>query len=221
MFYLRLGDHTIVGASPEVMVRVEGRNITLRPIAGTRRRGTDEQEDVALEKELLADPKERAEHIMLVDLGRNDVGRVAKIGSVNVTELMVIERYYSVMHIVSNVVGELREERDAFDAFAATFPQGTVSGAPKIRAMEIIDELEPVRRGVYAGAVGYFSYTGNTDTAIALRTLLIKNNRVYVQAGGGVVADSDPGAEFEESVNKARAMIRALNAARELEAAGR
>jgi anthranilate synthase component I len=221
MFYLRLGDHTIVGASPEVMVRVEGGQITLRPIAGTRRRGVDEQEDLDLEKELLADPKERAEHIMLVDLGRNDVGRVAKIGSVNVTELMVVERYYSVMHIVSNVVGELRDDRDAFDAFAATFPQGTVSGAPKIRAMEIIDELEPVRRGVYAGAIGYFSYTGNTDTAIALRTLLIKNNRVYVQAGGGVVADSDPGAEFEESVNKARAMIRALNAARELEAAGR
>jgi anthranilate synthase component I len=221
MFYLRLGDHTIVGASPEVMVRVEGRSITLRPIAGTRRRGADEQEDLDLEKELLADPKERAEHIMLVDLGRNDVGRVAKIGSVNVTELMVVERYYSVMHIVSNIVGELRDDRDAFDAFAATFPQGTVSGAPKIRAMEIIDELEPVRRGVYAGAVGYFSYTGNTDTAIALRTLLIKNNRVYVQAGGGVVADSDPAAEFEESVNKARAMIRALNAARELEAAGR
>ena len=221
MFYLRLGDHTIVGASPEVMVRVEGRKITLRPIAGTRRRGVDEQEDLALEQELLADPKERAEHIMLVDLGRNDVGRVAKIGSVNVTELMVVERYYSVMHIVSNVIGELRDECDAFDAFAATFPQGTVSGAPKIRAMEIIDELESIRRGVYAGAVGYFSYSGNTDTAIALRTLLIKNNRVYVQAGGGVVADSDPGAEFEESVNKARAMIRALNAARELEAAGR
>ncbi len=219
MFYLRLGDHTIVGASPEVMVRVEGSEITLRPIAGTRPRGKTESEDRDLEKELLADPKERAEHIMLVDLGRNDVGRVAKIGSVKVTELMVVERYYSVMHIVSNVTGELRDGCDAFDAFAATFPQGTVSGAPKIRAMEIIDELESVRRGVYAGAVGYFSFTGNTDTAIALRTLLIKNNRVYVQAGGGVVADSDPGAEFDESVNKARAMIRALNAAREFEAA--
>jgi anthranilate synthase component 1 len=217
MFYLRLGDHTLVGASPEVMVRVEGRDVTLRPIAGTRRRGVTEAEDKALEVELLADPKERAEHVMLVDLGRNDVGRVSEIGSVKVTELMVVERYSEVMHIVSNVIGKLREELDAFDAFAATFPQGTVSGAPKIRAMEIIDELETMRRGVYAGAVGYFSFTGNTDTAIALRTLLIKNNRVYIQAGGGVVADSDPGAEFEESVNKARAMVRALQAARDLE----
>jgi anthranilate synthase component 1 len=218
MFYLRLGDHTLVGASPEVMVRLEGREITLRPIAGTRPRGATEEEDRALEKELLADPKERAEHVMLVDLGRNDVGRVAKIGSVEVTELMVVERYSHVMHIVSNVRGELNDGLDAFDAFRATFPQGTVSGAPKIRAMEIIDELEPVRRGVYAGAVGYFSYTGNMDTAIALRTLTIKNNRVYIQAGGGVVADSDPAAEFEESVNKARAMVRALSAAREFEA---
>jgi anthranilate synthase component 1 len=218
MFYVRLGDMTLVGASPETMVRVEGREITLRPIAGTRPRGTNEAEDLALERELLADPKEIAEHIMLVDLGRNDVGRVAKIGSVKVTELMTVERYSHVMHIVSNVVGELQDGYDAFDAFRATFPQGTVSGAPKIRAMEIIDELEPVRRGVYAGAVGYFSYTGNTDTAIALRTLVVKNARVYIQAGGGVVADSDPGSEFEESVNKARAMIRALGAAREFEA---
>jgi anthranilate synthase component 1 len=221
MFYLRLGDQTLVGASPEVMVRVEGREITLRPIAGTRRRGVTEAEDRELEIELLADPKERAEHVMLVDLGRNDVGRVSEIGSVKVTELMVVERYSHVMHIVSNVTGVLRQECDAFDAFAATFPQGTVSGAPKIRAMEIIDELETVRRGVYAGAVGYFSYTGNTDTAIALRTLLIKDNRVYIQAGGGVVADSDPGAEFEESVNKARAMVRALQAARDFEAAAK
>ncbi|HUO05373.1 MAG TPA: anthranilate synthase component I [Candidatus Binataceae bacterium] len=221
MFYLRLGDHTLVGASPEVMVRVEGRDITLRPIAGTRKRGATEAEDLEMEKELLADPKERAEHVMLVDLGRNDVGRVSETGSVKVTELMVVERYSHVMHIVSNVVGTLREGCDAFDAFRATFPQGTVSGAPKIRAMEIIDELENVRRGVYAGAVGYFSYTGNTDTAIALRTLLIKDNRVYIQAGGGVVADSDPGAEYEESVNKARAMVRALQAARDLEAAAR
>ena len=192
-----------------------------RPIAGTRRRGASEAEDVSLERELLADPKELAEHIMLVDLGRNDVGRVAKIGSVKVTELMTVERYSHVMHIVSNVVGELNDGMDAFDAFRATFPQGTVSGAPKIRAMEIIDELEPVRRGVYAGAVGYFSYTGNTDTAIALRTLLIKKDRVYIQAGGGVVADSDPGAEFEESVNKARAMVRALQAARDFEIAAK
>ncbi|MGC1341059.1 MAG: anthranilate synthase component I [Candidatus Binataceae bacterium] len=219
MFYLRLGDHTLVGASPEVMVRVEGREVTLRPIAGTRPRGKTDEEDRAMETELLADPKERAEHVMLVDLGRNDVGRVSEIGSVKVTEYMIVERYYSVMHIVSNVIGKLREECDAFDAFRATFPQGTVSGAPKIRAMQILDELEHTRRGVYAGAVGYFSFTGNTDTAIALRTLLIKNNRVYIQAGGGVVADSDPAAEFEESVNKARAMVRALQAAREFETA--
>jgi anthranilate synthase component 1 len=221
MFYLRLGDLTLVGASPETMVRVEGREITLRPIAGTRPRGPTEADDLRLEGELLADPKEIAEHIMLVDLGRNDVGRVAKIGSVKVTELMGVERYSHVMHIVSNVIGELRDGMDAFDAFRATFPQGTVSGAPKIRAMEIIDELESVRRGVYAGAVGYFSYTGNTDTAIALRTLLIKGDRVYIQAGGGVVADSDPAAEFDESVNKARAMVRALGAARDFEDAAR
>jgi anthranilate synthase component 1 len=221
MFYLRLGDFTLAGASPETMVRVEGRQITLRPIAGTRRRGANELEDLTLERELLADPKEMAEHIMLVDLGRNDVGRVAKIGSVKVTELMAVERYSHVMHIVSNVVGELNDGMDAFDAFRATFPQGTVSGAPKIRAMEIIDELEPVRRGVYAGAVGYFSFTGNADTAIALRTLLIKGNRVYIQAGGGVVADSDPLAEYEESCNKARAMIHALSAARKFEIEGR
>ncbi len=220
MFYLRMDDHTLVGASPEVMVRVEGREITLRPIAGTRRRGATEAEDHALERELLADPKERAEHVMLVDLGRNDVGRVAEIGSVEVTELMTVERYSHVMHIVSNVRGRLREGCDAYDAFRATFPQGTVSGAPKIRAMEIIDELESVRRGVYAGAVGYFSYTGNTDTAIALRTILVKGGRVYIQAGGGVVADSDPDAEYEESVNKARAMVRALGAARAFETAG-
>ena len=221
MFYVRLGDLTLVGASPETMVRAEGREITLRPIAGTRPRGATEAEDQALERELLADPKEIAEHVMLVDLGRNDVGRVAKTGSVKVTELMGVERYSHVMHIVSNVIGELRDGCDAFDAFRATFPQGTVSGAPKIRAMEIIDELENVRRGVYAGAVGYFSYTGNTDTAIALRTLLVKGDRVYIQAGGGVVADSDPAAEFQESINKARAMIRALGAARDFEAAAR
>jgi anthranilate synthase component 1 len=217
MFYLRLGEFTVVGASPEVMVRVEGREVTLRPIAGTRPRGRTDDEDRALERELLADPKERAEHVMLVDLGRNDVGRVAEIGSVRVDEYMVVERYSHVMHIVSNVTGVLRPECDAFEAFRATFPQGTVSGAPKIRAMEIIDELEQVRRGVYAGAVGYFSFTGNTDTAIALRTLVVKNGRVYIQAGGGVVADSDPAAEYEESVNKARAMVRALAAARDFE----
>jgi anthranilate synthase component 1 len=221
MFYLRLGDQTLAGASPEVMVRLEGREVTLRPIAGTRPRGEDEAADLRLERELLADPKERAEHVMLVDLGRNDVGRVSEIGCVEVTELMVVERYSHVMHIVSNVRGRLREDCDAFDAFRATFPQGTVSGAPKIRAMEIIDELEPVRRGVYAGAVGYFSYTGNMDTAIALRTMLIQNDRVYIQAGGGVVADSDPAAEYQESVNKAKAMLRALGAATQFENAAR
>jgi anthranilate synthase component 1 len=218
MFYLELDDHVLVGASPETMVRVEGREITLRPIAGTRPRGRSEDEDRRLERELLADPKERAEHVMLVDLGRNDVGRVAETGSVEVTELMTVERYSHVMHIVSNVRGRLKPEYDAFDAFRATFPQGTVSGAPKIRAMEIIDELEPVRRGVYAGAVGYFSYAGNTDTAIALRTLLVKGGRVYIQAGGGIVADSDPASEYQETVNKARATVRALSAARALEA---
>jgi anthranilate synthase component 1 len=218
MFYLRMDDLTLAGASPEVMVRLAGREVTVRPIAGTRRRGATPEEDAALERELLSDPKERAEHVMLVDLGRNDVGRVAKIGSVKVTEFLLVERYSHVMHIVSNVQGELREGCDAFDAFRATFPQGTVSGAPKIRAMEIIDELEPTRRGVYAGAVGYFSYTGNMDTAITLRTLLVKNGQVYIQAGGGVVADSEPDAEYEETVNKAKAMLRALVLARELEA---
>src|SRR5215471_1132878 len=217
LFFLRLGKTSIVGSSPEVLVRMEDGRVEERPIAGTHPRGKNEMDDERLAGEMQSDPKERAEHVMLVDLGRNDVGRVSEIGSVEVTELMVVERYSHVMHIVSNVVGRLRDGLDAFDAFAATFPQGTVSGAPKIRAMEIIDELETVRRGIYAGAVGYFSYTGNTDTAIALRTLLVKNNRVYIQAGGGVVADSDPGAEFEESVNKARAMVRALQAAREFE----
>jgi anthranilate synthase component 1 len=220
MFYLRLGDHSLAGTSPEVMARVEAREVTVRPIAGTRRRGVSEAEDMALERELLADPKERAEHMMLVDLARNDVGRVAKVGAVEVTEYMTVERYSHVMHIVSNVRGVLREDADAFDAFRAAFPQGTVSGAPKIRAMEIIDELEPVRRGAYAGAVGYFSYTGNSDTAITLRTVTIKDDRVYVQSGAGIVADSEPAAEYEESVNKARAMVLALANARELETAG-
>ncbi|MBF6570245.1 MAG: anthranilate synthase component I [Candidatus Binataceae bacterium] len=222
MFYLRLGEDTLCGASPEVMVRVEGREVTVRPIAGTRSRGVSEAEDLSLERDLLNDPKERAEHVMLVDLARNDIGRVARTGSVEVSDLMGVERYSHVMHMVSNVRGVLREEADACDAFRATFPQGTVSGAPKIRAMEIIDELEPVRRGVYGGAVGYFSYTGNADTAIVLRTMLIKNERVYLQAGGGIVADSKPEAEYEESLHKARAMIAALSAAEEFErAAGR
>ncbi len=215
MYFLRCGDATIVGASPEVMVRLEGDRIELRPIAGTRRRGATEEEDGRLAEELLADPKERAEHIMLVDLGRNDVGRVSRAGSVNVSELMVIERYSHVMHIVSNVRGTLEGGRDAFDVIRACFPAGTVSGAPKIRAMEIIDELEPTRRGPYAGAVGYFGFSGSMDTCITIRTLVIKDGKAYIQAGGGVVADSDPAAEYQETVNKAKAMLRAVEMAEE------
>jgi anthranilate synthase component 1 len=210
MYFLRCGDATIVGASPEVMVRLEGDRIELRPIAGTRRRGATEEEDRALEQDLLADPKERAEHIMLVDLGRNDVGRVSEPGSVNVSELMVIERYSHVMHIVSNVRGKLSRGNDSYDVIRACFPAGTVSGAPKIRAMEIIEELEPTRRGPYAGAVGYFGFSGNMDTCITIRTLVIKEGVAYIQAGGGVVADSDPVAEYQETVNKAKAMMRAV-----------
>lgn len=210
LFYLRFDDEYLIGSSPEVLVRLENRKIEVRPIAGTRPRGTNEEEDLRLEQELLDDPKERAEHIMLVDLGRNDVGRVAGYGSVEVNELMAIERYSHVMHIVSNVRGLLKEGKDAFDVFAATFPAGTVSGAPKVRAMEIIEELEPDRRGPYAGAVGYFSFSGNMDLCIAIRTLLIKNGRISVQAGAGIVADSDPEKEYQETVNKARGMLRAI-----------
>jgi anthranilate synthase component 1 len=213
MYFLRCGDTTVVGASPEVMVRLEGNRIELRPIAGTRRRGVDEEEDKSLAEELLADPKERAEHIMLVDLGRNDVGRVSEPGSVNVSEFMVIERYSHVMHIVSNVRGRLSEENDAYDVIRACFPAGTVSGAPKIRAMQIIDELEPTKRGPYAGAIGYFGFSGNMDTCITIRTLVIKNSVAYIQAGGGVVADSEPAAEYQETVNKAKAMMRAVEMA--------
>jgi anthranilate synthase component 1 len=213
MYFLRCGDATVVGASPEVMVRLEGDRIELRPIAGTRRRGNGEEEDRALETELLADPKERAEHIMLVDLGRNDVGRVSSPGSVTVSELMVIERYSHVMHIVSNVRGTLAGGKDAYDVVRACFPAGTVSGAPKIRAMEIIDELEPTRRGPYAGAVGYFGFSGNMDTCITIRTLVVKDNVAYIQAGGGVVADSVPELEYQETMNKARAMMRAVEMA--------
>jgi anthranilate synthase component 1 len=213
MYFLRCGDTTVVGASPEVMVRLEGERIDLRPIAGTRRRGSSEEEDQALAGELLADPKERAEHIMLVDLGRNDVGRVSEPGSVQVSELMVIERYSHVMHIVSNVRGRLSSGRDSYDVIRACFPAGTVSGAPKIRAMEIIDELEPTRRGPYAGAVGYFGFSGNMDTCITIRTLVINKGVAYIQAGGGVVADSDPAAEYQETVNKAKAMMRAVEMA--------
>jgi len=213
MFYLQFDDIKIAGSSPEVMVRCEDGNIELRPIAGTRPRGRNEKEDARLEKELLKDAKERAEHIMLVDLGRNDVGRVADFKSVKVDELMVIEKYSHVMHIVSNVIGRLKKGKDVFDVVRAAFPAGTVSGAPKIRAMEIIDELENSRRGLYAGAVGYFSFSGNTDTCIAIRTILIKGNTAYVQAGGGVVSDSAPSTEYQETVNKAKAMIKAIELA--------
>ena len=213
MFYLRLGDIELVGSSPEVMVRLEGHEVTVRPIAGTRPRGTSERADLEMERELVSDPKELAEHIMLVDLGRNDVGRVARIGSVQVTERMVVERYSHVMHLVSNVRGDLEPDLDCFDAFRATFPAGTLSGAPKIRAMEIIDELEPVRRGIYGGAVGYFSFSGNMDTCITIRTILVKQGTVYVQAGAGIVADSEPEREYLECVNKSRAMFQAIRLA--------
>jgi anthranilate synthase component 1 len=213
MFFLRVGTRTVLGASPEVMVRLEGNEITVRPIAGTRPRGTAEREDAELEQELLADPKEIAEHIMLVDLGRNDVGRVARVGSVAVTELMVVERYSHVMHIVSNVRGELAAGLDCFDAFRATFPAGTLSGAPKIRAMEIIEELEPVRRGVYGGAIGYFGFSGNMDTSIGIRTMVIDDNVIYGQAGAGIVADSNPESEHAECLNKARALFQAVKLA--------
>ncbi len=213
MFYLRFGESIVVGASPEVLVRKEGDRIDVRPIAGTLPRGKDAAEDRALEQQLLADPKERAEHIMLVDLGRNDVGRIAVAGSVEVSELMVVERYSHVMHIVSNVRGKLRPGMDSFDVFRAAFPAGTLSGSPKIRAMEIIEEVEPVRREVYGGAVGYFSFSGNMDLAIAIRTLQIEKDRFYLQAGAGIVADSDPEMEYQETLNKARGVKRAIEMA--------
>jgi len=210
MYYLNLGDFHIVGSSPEILVRLEDDTVTVRPIAGTRPRGETPEQDKALEKELLADPKELAEHLMLIDLGRNDAGRVAKIGTVKLTDKMIIERYSHVMHIVSNVIGDLQEGKDAFDVLAATFPAGTVSGAPKIRAMEIIDELEPVKRGVYAGAVGYISWSGNLDTAIAIRTAVIKDKTLHIQAGAGIVYDSIPRNEWDETMNKGRAVFRAV-----------
>jgi anthranilate synthase component 1 len=213
MYYFDLADFHIVGASPEILVRLEGENVTVRPIAGTRRRGATPEEDAALAEELLTDAKERAEHIMLVDLGRNDAGRVTQTGTVRVTEQMVVERYSHVMHIVSNVEGKLKPGLKAIDVLRATFPAGTVSGAPKVRAMEIIDELEPVKRGVYAGAVGYLGFHGNMDVAIALRTAVVKDGTLYVQAGGGVVADSEPEAEWQETQNKARALLRAAEMA--------
>jgi len=213
MYYFDFDDFHVVGASPEILARLEGDTVTVRPIAGTRRRGATPAEDAALEKELLADEKERAEHIMLVDLGRNDVGRVARTGTVKVTEQMVVERYSHVMHIVSNVEGTLEAGLNAIDVLRATFPAGTVSGAPKVRAMEIIDELEPVKRGIYAGAVGYLGFQGNMDVAIALRTAVVKDGTLYVQAGGGIVADSQPEAEWQETQSKARALLRAAEMA--------
>jgi anthranilate synthase component 1 len=213
MFFLRMGSYTLLGASPEVMVRLEGREITLRPIAGTRPRGTEEKQDAQFEHELVTDPKEIAEHIMLVDLGRNDVGRVAKIGTVEVTQRLAVERYSHVMHLVSNVRGELSEGLDCFDAFRATFPAGTLTGAPKIRAMEIIEELEPARRAIYGGAVGYFDFSGNMDTCITIRTVLVSGNKAFIQAGAGIVADSEPEREYAECVNKARALVQAVRLA--------
>lgn len=210
MYYLNLGGFYVVGSSPEILARVEGDEVTVRPIAGTRKRGHSEPEDLALEEDLLSDPKELAEHLMLIDLGRNDVGRIAETGSVVLTDKMVIERYSHVMHIVSNVVGKLKPGFSAIDVLKATFPAGTLSGAPKIRAMEIIDELEPVKRGIYGGAVGYLSWNGNMDTAIAIRTAVIKDEVLHIQAGAGVVADSVPRNEWDETMNKGRAVFRAV-----------
>lgn len=213
MFHLDLGDMYVVGSSPEILVRLEDDEVTVRPIAGTRHRGKTLDEDEQLADDLMADPKELAEHLMLVDLGRNDVGRIAKIGTVRLTEKMIVERYSHVMHIVSNVVGELCPELDALDVLRASFPAGTVSGAPKVRAMEIIDQFEPEKRGVYAGAVGYLGWHGNMDTAIAIRTAVIKNEMLYVQAGAGIVADSVPENEWLETMNKARAVFKAVSVA--------
>jgi anthranilate synthase component 1 len=210
MYFLDLDEFHVVGSSPEILTRLEDGVVTVRPIAGTRRRGKNDREDRQLEADLLADPKELAEHLMLIDLGRNDTGRVARIGSVKLTDKMIVERYSHVMHIVSNVVGQLKEGMTAIDVLRATFPAGTVSGAPKIRAMEIIDELEPVKRGVYSGAVGYLSWNGNMDTAIAIRTAVITGDTLHIQAGAGIVADSQPQSEWEETMNKARAIFRAV-----------
>lgn len=213
LFYLHMGDYTLVGSSPEILVRLRDGEVTIRPIAGTRKRGRDRAEDAALAKDLLSDPKELSEHLMLLDLGRNDVGRVAKTGTVKTTQQMIIENYSHVMHIVSNVVGELNPKYDALSALIAGFPAGTVSGAPKIRAMEIIDKLEIERRSFYAGCIGYFSGNGNMDTAITLRTGLIKDGKLYVQAGGGIVAESNAEDEYQESLNKAKALMRAAEEA--------
>jgi anthranilate synthase component I len=214
MYFLRMGDQHILGSSPEMLVRITGRKLEYRPIAGTHPRGRDEDEDQRLEKQMLADGKERAEHVMLVDLGRNDLGRVSEYGSVKVKDLMYVERYSHVMHIVSALEGRLRNDLDALDAFAACFPAGTLSGAPKVRAMQIIEELEPVRRGIYGGSVLYADFAGNLDSCIAIRTMLMKGKRAYLQAGAGIVADSDPQREFEECINKAKAVLKAVELAR-------
>jgi anthranilate synthase component 1 len=210
MYFLKLGDMAVVGSSPEMLVKVQGRDAFYRPIAGTRPRGRDEAEDRRLEAELAADPKERAEHVMLVDLGRNDLGRVCDFGTVRVEQMMFVERYSHVMHLVSKLRGRLRADADCFDALAGCFPAGTVSGAPKVRAMEIIDALEPTRRGLYAGAILYLDFSGNLDSCIAIRTLVAKNGVAHVQAGAGIVADSVPAREYEETVNKAQALLKAL-----------
>ena len=215
MYYLNLHDFHIVGSSPEILARLEDNKVTVRPIAGTRRRGKDDSDDIAMEKDMINDPKEIAEHLMLIDLGRNDVGRIAKPGTVNVTEQFGIERYSHVMHMVSNVEAELEDGLSAIDLFKATFPAGTVSGAPKIRAMEIIDEFEPVKRGIYGGAIGYLSWQGNMDMAIAIRTAVIKDEVLYIQAGGGWVADSVPDLEWKESLNKGRAIFKAAEMVQE------
>jgi len=215
MYYLNFGDVKMIGASPEVLVRCENGTVETRPIAGTRPRGKDAEEDARLEKELLKDAKERAEHVMLVDLGRNDIGRVCKAGSIKVSEFMFVEKYSHVMHIVSNCVGKLAKGKNAYDVLKAAFPAGTVAGAPKIRAMEIIDELENSRRGPYAGAVGYFSFNGNMDTCINIRTILVKEKNAFIQAGAGIVADSVPSKEYQETVNKAKAMVKAIEIAEE------
>jgi anthranilate synthase component I len=215
LYFLRMGDTHVLGSSPEMLVRVTGRKLEYRPIAGTHRRGRDPAEDEALEQKMLHDEKERAEHVMLVDLGRNDLGRVSEYGSVKVKDLMYVERYSHVMHLVSALEGKLRGDLDALDAFAACFPAGTLSGAPKVRAMQIIEELEPTRRGIYGGSVLYADFAGNLDSCIAIRTLLMQGNKAYLQAGAGIVADSDPESEFEECLNKAKAVLRAVDSARQ------
>jgi anthranilate synthase component 1 len=215
MYFLRMGNTHVLGSSPEMLVRVTDRKLEYRPIAGTHPRGHDEAEDARLEKAMLEDEKERAEHVMLVDLGRNDLGRVSEYGSVKVRDLMYVERYSHVMHLVSALEGKLRSDLDALDAFAACFPAGTLSGAPKVRAMQIIEELEPVRRGVYGGSVLYADFAGNLDSCIAIRTMLMQGKQAYLQAGAGIVADSDPETEFQECMNKAQALLRAVEMARQ------